>query len=286
MPVNALLVASFAVSALIDIGAPLALAVFIARRWQGRWRYWGVGILVFLLSQVVTRVPVMLWIQTRPPVMEALQQPYWFWSFLFVAALTAGLFEEGGRWLAFRFLVPPGERQWRTALMLGAGHGGLESALIGLLALAGLIGYLVITQWEPEAFGSAAPQIEAARQQFAGMQGWEPLLGGWERLGALLIQLGLTVLVLQAFLRGRRWWWYAVAAHTVVDFTTPAVLRLAAERGWAQAGMLLAEGLVGVYAVLAVWLIVALRPTPKEVAPPPADPVPSGPEGQEPAPAP
>jgi hypothetical protein len=71
-----------------------------------------------------------------------------------------------------------------------------------------------------------------------------------------------------------------------VDFTTPAVLRLAAERGWAQAGMLLAEGLVGVYAVLAVWLIVALRPTPKEVAPPPADPVPSGPEGQEPAPAP
>jgi hypothetical protein len=61
-----------------------------------------------------------------------------------------------------------------------------------------------------------APQVEAARQQFAGQRGWEPLLGAWERLGALLIQLALTVLVLQAFLRGRRWWWYALAAHTVV----------------------------------------------------------------------
>ena len=114
--------------------------------------------------------------------------------------------------------------------MLGAGHGGLESALVGLVTLAALVGYLVVTGLPPEAFGAAAPQVEAARQQFAGQRGWEPLLGAWERLGALLIQLALTVLVLQAFLRGRRWWWYAVAAHTAVDFTTVAALSLAGAR--------------------------------------------------------
>jgi uncharacterized membrane protein YhfC len=274
------------VAALIDIGAPLVLAVFIARRWQGRWRYWGVGILVFLLSQVLTRVPVMLWIQTRPPVVEALQQPQWLWPFVFAAALTAGLFEEGGRWLAFRFLVAPGERQWRTALMLGAGHGGLESALVGLVALAALVGYLVVTQLPPETFGEAAPQIEAARKQFAGMQGWEPLLGGWERLGALPLQLALTVLVLQPFLRGGHWWCYAVAAHTVVDFTAVAVPLLTPKNWGTQAAMLLTEGLITVYAVLAVLLIVALRPPRKEVALPSTDPGPSNPEGNEPAPGP
>jgi hypothetical protein len=76
MQPNVLLITSYATAALIDLGAPLALAVFIARRWQGRWRYWAVGVLVFLLSQALTRVPVMVWLQSRPPVLEALKQPH------------------------------------------------------------------------------------------------------------------------------------------------------------------------------------------------------------------
>jgi uncharacterized membrane protein YhfC len=96
MPVNPLLVTSFAVAALVDILAPLLLAVFLARRFGGRWRYWLYGLLVFLLSQGVTRVPAMLYLQTRPAVKAALTEPGWFWPFLVFAALTAGLCEEGG----------------------------------------------------------------------------------------------------------------------------------------------------------------------------------------------
>ena len=128
---------------------------------------------------------------------------------------------------------------------------------IGLLAAAALVGYVVVTLLPPETFGGAAPQIEWARKQFAAMQGWEPLLGGWERLGALVIQVALAVLVLQAFTRGRRWWWYALAAHTLVDFSSVAVLHLTV-KAWGQtAAMLLTEGLVTVYALAALWVIVA-----------------------------
>jgi uncharacterized membrane protein YhfC len=176
--------------------------------------------------------------------------------------------EEGGRWLAFRFAIPPAERHWRTALMLGAGHGGLESIGVGLLVLAGLVGYLVIALMPPEAFGGAAEQVEEGRKQFAALRGWEPLLSAWERLGALTIQVGLAVLVLQAFLRGRRWWWYAVGAHTLVDFTTVALLSQAT-KVWGQAAAMLAtEGLVTAYALLALWLIVALRPGEREAVVP------------------
>ena len=139
MQVNPFLIASFAVAALVDVLAPLLLAVYLMRRCQGRWRYWLYGLLVFLLSQGVTRVPAMIYFQTRPAVQAALAEPVWSWLFLLFAALTAGLCEEGGRWLAFRFLIRPAERRWRTALMLGAGHGGLESIGIGLLAAAGLV---------------------------------------------------------------------------------------------------------------------------------------------------
>jgi uncharacterized membrane protein YhfC len=253
MPVNPLLVTSFTLTVLVDILAPLLLAVF-------------------LVSQGITRIPAMIYFQTRPAVQAALAEPVWFWLFLFFAACTAGLFEEGGRWLAFRFAIPPAERHWRTALMLGAGHGGLESIGIGLLTLAGLVAYVVITILPPETFGGYAAQVAEGRKQFAALQGWEPLLGGWERLGALTIQVALAVLVLQAFLRGRRWWWYAVAAHTLVDFTTVAVLSLVAKAWGRVAAMLVVEGLVTVYALLAFWLIVTLRSGEQEaVVPGPGD---------------
>ena len=270
MQVNPFLIASFAVAALVDVLAPLLLAVYLMRRYQGRWRYWLYGLLVFLLSQGITRVPAMIYFQTRPAVQAALAEPVWFWPFLLFAALTAGLCEEGGRWLAFRFLIRPADRHWRTALMLGAGHGGLESIGIGLLAAAGLIGYVAITQLPPETFGGAGPQIEEARKQFAAMQGWEPLLGAWERLGALALQVALAVLVLQSFTRGRRWWWYALGAHTLVDFSSVAVLRLAAKAWGLTASMLLTEGLVAVYALAALWVIVALRPVEKAAIAPAA----------------
>jgi uncharacterized membrane protein YhfC len=262
MQVNSFLVVSSAITILVDLLAPLALAIFIARRYQARWRFWVFGLLVFLFSQGVTRVPAMIYLQTRPAVAEAVKQPVWFWTFLLFAAVTAGLFEEGGRWLAFRWIVPASERRWRTALMLGAGHGGLESIGVGLLVLASLIAYLAVTLLPPQSLAGQASQLEEVRKQFAGLQGWEPLLGGWERLGALVMQVALTVLVLQAFLRGPRWWWYALAAHTLVDFTTVALMHQAQKVwGWGLGpASLLTEGLITVYALIGLWLIAVLRP--------------------------
>jgi uncharacterized membrane protein YhfC len=146
--------------------------------------------------------------------------------------------------------------------MLGAGHGGLESVGVGLAVLAALATYLAATLLPPESFGANTSQVEAARKQIAGSPGWEPLLGGWERLGALAIQMALTVMVLQAFLRGGRWWWYALGAHTLVDFTTVALLRIAGQAWGTQIGAVLTEVLVGVYGVVALWLIAKLRQEP------------------------
>jgi hypothetical protein len=66
-------------------------------------------------------------------------------------------------------------------------------------------------------------------------------------------------MVLQAFLQGPRWWWYALAAHTIVDFTTVGLLHIV-EKNWHKtAGMLASEILVGVYGLLALWFIAAMR---------------------------
>jgi len=269
---NLWLALGYAVAVLVEIGAPLLLAVALARRCEGKWKYWGYGVLVFLLFQGVTRIPAMVAVQSLPAFQQALKQPAVLWGFLLFAAFTAGLFEEGGRWLAIRFFVPAADRRWNTALMLGAGHGGLESIGVGLLVLVGLVNYLAIVLIPAENLGAPAAAVEQARQQFASMQGWEPLLGAWERVGALAVQLGLSVMVMQAFLRGQRWWWYALAAHTVVDFTSVGLLQVAAKPLGQSRAVLVVEGLVTVYALLAFWYIMAMRerggtPSPRELAP-------------------
>jgi uncharacterized membrane protein YhfC len=111
MRVNPLLVTTLSISAFVDLLAPVVMAVFLARRYQSRWRYWWYGVLVFLLFQGITRIPAMIYFQRLPAVAAALQNPLWFWSFLLFAAFTAGLFEEGGRWLAFRRLNGAGVRR-------------------------------------------------------------------------------------------------------------------------------------------------------------------------------
>ena len=127
------------VHVLTNLALPFVVATFLARRYKARWRWWFLGVGVFLVFQVLTRIPVMVVIQRLPAVREWLAEPVPFWSFLAIAAFTAGLFEEGGRWLALRLIVPPAERRLSTGLMLGAGHGGLEVLGVGLLQLIGLM---------------------------------------------------------------------------------------------------------------------------------------------------
>lgn len=246
------LVASFTAAVLVNLALPWVVAVLLARRYGARWRWWFAGAGVFLVFQVLTRIPVMVVVQSLPPVRQVLERPLYGWTFLGLAALTAGLFEEGGRWLAFRYLVRPGERHWTTGVMLGAGHGGLEVLGVGLLQLAALVNYLVLTLWPPEMLAAFGAPVDQARAAFASLQGWEPLLGAWERLAALAIQIALSVLVLQAFLRGARWWWLALLVHTAVDFTSVGLLKLTAQPWGQPVAMLATEGLVTLYAVLAL----------------------------------
>jgi uncharacterized membrane protein YhfC len=259
-PLNSIFVANSVVAGLLEIAAPFLLGLFLARHFHARWRYWLYGALVFLLFQGVTRVPAMIFIQSLSPTREALKEPSVLGLFIFFAAFTAGLFEEGGRWLAFRFVIRPEERDWRTALMLGAGHGGLESISIGLITTFAMVVYVVVTLITPERLPGYAEQMEIVRKQFSQVPAWQALAGVWERLGTIVIHLALSVMVLQAFARGRRWWWYALAAHTLVDFTGVGLLKVGSSLWGTVPAIIATEALVAVYALLGYWLICALRP--------------------------
>lgn len=239
---------------------PLGLALYARRRLGVGWRYFGYGALIFLLFQLLTRVPAVTAAQAAlAPALRA--SPLLNWAWLAVLALTAGLFEEVGRYVGYRWLMGREEKTWAKAVLYGLGHGGIESILlVGGAKLATLVAVLTLTPAQLEAL---PPEGRAAAQQqlaaIAAQPGWFPLLTVWERLGALALHVALAVVVLQVFVRGSlAWLGLAIGAHAGFDFLAVAALQLFGPSG--LTGPLLAEALVGGLGALALWTALRLRP--------------------------
>jgi len=203
--VKKMLALSFAVALVIDIAFPLAVAFYLWRRLGVSWRFFLFGALIFAVFQLFTRVPAVAVLQSALGVTQWPAEAVWAW--LFGLSLTAGLVEEIGRWVGYRWLFKPAERTWDNALMYGAGHGGLESILlVGLLGvLPSLINVLVFSQTPPDRL-SVPPEAAAQIQQLLTLSWWLPLLGGFERIAAVIFHIGMSVVALQVLTNSRMVW--------------------------------------------------------------------------------
>ena len=242
---------------------PVLLVVLVRRRWRVGVRYAVYGALVFLLFQIVTRIPLIeLAQQTLGPALERSRALLIGW--LVVVSASAALFEETGRYLAFRWLLrreanPSGRGWWSRAVMYGVGHGGLESIGIGGLALASLLGLLALTDGGLDALPVEQRAVAAEQlARIAAAPAWLPLLSAWERLWVLPVQIALSVLVLQVFRRAAlRWLWLAMLAHTLVNLLAVGALQLLGpERVTVQVGVAL---LVAGFGLAALWITWRLR---------------------------
>src|SRR5690242_13519875 len=100
--VNPGFIASLAVAFIFSLGYPLVLAIIAHRRLKVGWRYFGFGALIFFVFQIITRVPAVFILQNV--FARQLQTSTTFRiSWLVILALTAGLFEEVGRYVGYRF---------------------------------------------------------------------------------------------------------------------------------------------------------------------------------------
>jgi uncharacterized membrane protein YhfC len=167
--------------------------------------------------------------------------------------LSAGVFEELSRFVMYRWWAKDA-RSWGTGLLAGAGHGGAEAIILGLLALYGYIQMLIArgvdisTLVTPDRVELAKTQIQAYWSAPAYMS----LLGALERLFAITVQLACSVLVLQALTR-KKFWWVAVAIlfHALVDGIAVYVSQI----GFSAIEI---EGIVSLFALAGLGIIFAL----------------------------
>jgi len=262
MALNPVLIVSYLVAAGVEIAFPLLAGFWLVRRFHLHWVVFGYGFAVFLLSQIVTRVPAIQVISaffgkelTATPTITLI----WY----AVLALTAGLFEEIGRWLGYRWFFRREPRTWANALLYGTGHAACESIiLVGLAVLLALVNYVILSTMSPATIAAMPSaqqeQVKAALAVFGGLQGWEPLLGGVERIFTLFFHVGASVLVLQAFTRRNNiWLLLAIGWHALVDFGT-IMFQSAVKNA------ILTEGVIGVVAIISLMIILRLRPSAPE----------------------
>lgn len=208
------------VNALLMIALPIVIAVLVRMRTGAPWAWLGWGALAFVLSQVVHMPLLWAWQGlTRAGAMPGLGAN----GDAVMLGTLAAVCEEPARALTFRFALR-NERGRSAALMVGAGHGGIEATIFGLLALLGAVNILAMsgmTEDQLIAVGATPEVAKTALEQVAtalAMPWYEALGGAFERLFTIPLHLACSVLVM-ASLRRRSVWPFLLAllAHGLID---------------------------------------------------------------------
>ena len=147
------------------------------------------------------------------------------WLYAIYGGFMAGLFEETGRYLAFSFALKKYRAKNVNALMYGAGHGGFEAmVIVGLTMINNIVWSFMINSGRiAELTGSLTGDQLAQAQQSIGLlistPSYQFLLGGVERLFAILLHISLSVLVWFAVKWEGKLYLYpmAILLHFAVD---------------------------------------------------------------------
>jgi uncharacterized membrane protein YhfC len=234
------------------IGFPLGLGAWLHHRFHVSWLLFAAGAITFGLSQAV-HMPLNEGIFALIGEPSALPQ----WATAFILGLTAGICEETARYAAYRWILRD-LRNWREALMFGAGHGGIESVLfVGLIAGVVLLNMAVLQGSDLDAWHRPAGQAAQLGQQLDAYwgQAWTtPLLASAERLFSIIFHIGMAVLVLQAVTRRQpSYWLLAIGLHTAVN----ALGLITLNADWS---LVATEGVIGIFALLALGIVLGFRP--------------------------
>ena len=213
-----------ALNALLMIAFGLGIGILLRHKFGLSWGLYGIGAVTFILSQV-GHIPFNTWV-LNPLLTKLFPQAdpgsmglAWWSLFL---GLSAGIFEETARYLVMRFWRKD-IRNWEKSMMFGAGHGGVEAIIIGVLAFVAFIQLSYYRQIDLDTLASAMTpeqlgQLKATVETFWSNRWYEHLWGALERFNTIPVHLAATVLVYRG-VRDKNALWYlaAVAWHTFVD---------------------------------------------------------------------
>ncbi len=243
---------SLAIAVLLVAAMPVVLYRMARPRLRLNPREAILGVAVFALFAMVLERALHGFMLSNPATMSMLANSA---AFVIYGVVTAGLFEESGRYLAMKWLIsrePSTLERPGPGLGYGIGHGGAEAWLVGVLVQAQWIVYAVLANNGPlDSHFTNAPVEAHARihMVLATLSPMSATIFVVERASAFVFQLDFSALIWQ-LLRGRSRHALDVliAAHALVGLPTALF----------QARMIPLLAVDAVYLVLGVIVAVAL----------------------------
>lgn len=215
---------------ILAITVPVVLiAVWKMRTRKSLVPFWIGAVIFVLFARGLEMIPHAIFLLTDNPLSRLVNGNVVL--FALYGGLMAGLFEETGRYIAFRFLLKKYPEK-ETAVTYGIGHGGAECILllgVGYLQYY-MYGQLINNGTMDQMLESyqgnsqAAESLKQLVSMITGMTRTDCLIAGWERVSALMLQIALSILVFQAVREAgkKHMFWIAVLLHMLADI--PAAL--------------------------------------------------------------
>ncbi len=207
------------ITLLISIGLPLGLVIFYYRKEKIALIAVFVGALVFIVSQILIRIPLLNFISTMPWYQQMAANLFLIAFFL---SITAGIFEEIGRFLGFKFLLKK-HLSWKNGVAFGIGHGGIEAIfLTGFTYINNLVYSVMINSgnFDEMLAPQLGPELAAyLKSQLVELPAHVFLLAGLERAFTIFIHIALSLVVLLAVTKKKPiYLFYAILLHGAVNF--------------------------------------------------------------------
>jgi uncharacterized membrane protein YhfC len=234
---------------------PILLGFWLTRKFKLSWKLFFAGAAAFIASQIL-HIPFLAGM-TAFFANGTLPSPPAAWSTAFNAVflgLAAGVFEETSRWVLYKFILRK-NRTWSEGVLVGAGHGGVEAFLLGVMGVFTLINMIVLKNVDMSTMGIPADQLAAAQGQvdaFWASPAYMGLLGFAERVFAITLHIALSVMVLYSIVYKKPlWFWLAILWHAVVDAAAVYLMPII--------GALAIEGVVAGMALISLAILFGLK---------------------------
>ncbi|WP_125154318.1 YhfC family intramembrane metalloprotease [Clostridium rectalis] len=202
---------------------PVMISAILIKKYGSSWKVFAIGACVFFITQPLLRIPILKYLQFKP----------WFYSFIvtnfilysILLGITAGIFEEVGRYIAFKLLLK-NNLKWQDGVIFGLGYGGIEAFLF--LGISCILNFYTLN-----------PSTLA--------------LGIIERIGAMIIHIGMTMLVLYSVkYNNKKYLFYAIGFHTFVDAPIGIFQK-------ANVSLILIESYVLIMAAIAMLILLKIK---------------------------
>jgi len=210
---------TFLIVSVVEVFFPLALGYFLIKKYNLSWKVYAIGVLFFVLVQFIHTPLVLVMQQPMTDYIGRLFPDHTIAVAVYavILGLLAGLFEELGRFIVYgRFFI--GNKvplSINNGVLFGAGWGGVESIIIGIMMLLTMFSYIYaapltdeqVTQINVSMNGTLttekAAEIDKQITDLLALTPWDILPGMAERIFAVTLHITWSVMVLSAIVEKR-----------------------------------------------------------------------------------